>query len=556
MIPYEKTFIGISTVFRVDGSPLYRAAIPGLISVALFIFLDSVHDNSDDSYLEHPYGVGVLISSISLLIVFRANHGYQRYWNACGDVHNMVSRWLDAATHTGVYHLQQSHYDCIKPPSYFDNHALNKLNLTRDRDRNFLSDAQMEQTYLRRRRNFSQSIVALEIPQSQTEETTEESETVSIDQLLDGGGLDGGWTNLFGDGKSTFCNNDENDSRNRGKERGFAHHTDRTPSLFLQELVHLSSLCSAVALSTLRNDADGDQSFFDIYNAGADFPEVDPGKLPRKVRKQIESWSALRYLFGLDRSRESRTRYNTLRPLPVLGGVSANEIAFLKKAKGSLAKTTLAFNWLSEFIIRENLAGSLGKVGSPTISRVMQFLGDGMLYYNQCRKTAFIPLPYPKAQLAAFFVLSIIVIVPILMYEFTKNIWVGSGLTFLTVTCLAGLHEVSRELENPFKNIPNEIPLVTFQAMFNESLITLYSGYHPDHFWDPDQYIDQSEVPVSCEIKSRREEKQENEKIDQSELVNLVIKQSKQIELLCKKLESLSERPQISSFESLSDTSI
>jgi len=58
----------------------------------------------------------------------------------------------------------------------------------------------------------------------------------------------------------------------------------------------------------------------------------------------------------------------------------------------------------------------------------------------------------------------------------------------LTVTCLAGLHEVSRELENPFKNIPNEIPLVTLQAMFNEALITLFSGYHPDHFWDGDEY--------------------------------------------------------------------
>ena len=56
--------------------------------------------------------------------------------------------------------------------------------------------------------------------------------------------------------------------------------------------------------------------------------------------------------------------------------------------------------------------------------------------------------------------------------------------------CLTGLHEVARELENPFRNVPNEIPLVTLLAMFNESLIVLYSGFHPDHFWEPDEYRD------------------------------------------------------------------
>jgi polyhydroxyalkanoate synthesis regulator phasin len=52
------------------------------------------------------------------------------------------------------------------------------------------------------------------------------------------------------------------------------------------------------------------------------------------------------------------------------------------------------------------------------------------------------------------------------------------------VTCLSGIHEVARELENPFRQVPNELPLVTFQAQFNEALITMFSGYHPDSFWE------------------------------------------------------------------------
>lgn len=37
--------------------------------------------------------------------------------------------------------------------------------------------------------------------------------------------------------------------------------------------------------------------------------------------------------------------------------------------------------------------------------------------------------------------------------------------------------------ENPFRNVPNEIPLVTLQAQYNEALLTMYAGYHPDFFW-------------------------------------------------------------------------
>lgn len=152
-------------------------------------------------------------------------------------------------------------------------------------------------------------------------------------------------------------------------------------------------------------------------------------------------------------------------------------------ARGAYAKTQLTWYWLSEFIIREHLAGSTGDVGPPIISRIIQFLGDGMIYYNHARKIMFIPFPFPHAQLSVLFVLLSCPIIAFLMDQFAVELWVASVLTFLGVTVLAGMHEVARELENPFRNVPNELPLVTLQAQFNEALITMYAGYHPDHFW-------------------------------------------------------------------------
>lgn len=71
------------------------------------------------------------------------------------------------------------------------------------------------------------------------------------------------------------------------------------------------------------------------------------------------------------------------------------------------------------------------------------------------------------------------------MDQYADNIILGSVLAFFSVACLSGVNEVARELENPFRNIPNELPLVTMQAQFNEALLVMYAGYHPDLFWDP-----------------------------------------------------------------------
>ena len=97
----------------------------------------------------------------------------------------------------------------------------------------------------------------------------------------------------------------------------------------------------------------------------------------------------------------------------------------------------------------------------------------------------FIPFPFPHAQLAVLFVVISIPAVAFLMDQYADSVVLGSILTFFSVACLSGIHEVARELENPFRNIPNELPLVTFQAQFNEALVVMYSGYHPDHFWNP-----------------------------------------------------------------------
>lgn len=90
---------------------------------------------------------------------------------------------------------------------------------------------------------------------------------------------------------------------------------------------------------------------------------------------------------------------------------------------------------------------------------------------------------YLLIEITALFVVIVVGLMPVLMLSFVTNEAFGFVLNLLTVMCFAGLHEVARELENPFQNVPNDVPLNNFQAQFNEALMTMFSGFHPDAFW-------------------------------------------------------------------------
>ena len=598
MITYDKSPFGLNLLFRVHGSAVYRASILGLIAVGFSVLFRSVSeleqrvDKDADSQLLHPYAIGIMVAGTSFLLVFRLQQAYSRYWEAASAVHHMMSKWMDAVIHTSAYHLQSSHYDSIKPPSYFDHHELNNLFLSRDRERledeweqvleqetpvesshnQSASSAQPNNTALnpttsqtRRRiqtRALHKSIeqVQFEVSSNLRQSTRKLQQTTTSTsnlyenyeddknlpranimnenksshvssrfsansnnmqpQRLEGPPrLDGNWGNLFPPTdpnkpkKSTYF--DPKHPR-RIDPTGFASHQGgQTPSLFLQELAHLTSLLTGVALSTLRNDVEGAESPLDIYIPGSPWPDVDPdangglykGDWVANFRQKVYNF------IGVGRSDEERTKYNAARPLPVLGGVSDAEIRFLQTARGPYAKTQLCWFWLSEFVTREHLAGSTGAVGPPIISRIIQFLGDGMIYYNHARKITFIPFPFAHAQLSVIYVLALIPTVAFLMDQYVRELWIACVLTFLAMAVLAGVNEVARELENPFRNVPNELPLVTMQAQFNEALIVMFAGYHPDSYWKAEANILKRAPPSSVEKTGKMDDIGEDSKV-------------------------------------------
>jgi len=261
------------------------------------------------------------------------------------------------------------------------------------------------------------------------------------------------------------------------------------PLLFLEECAHLLSLMSAVAFSTLRNDLPEAESPLTVFEPGLPWPQVDPDNYRGKVRQdwtrsKYRAYVVFQFLLGRSRNDNARTLYNAARPFRVIGNVSDAEIEKLQEARGPLAKVTLVSMWLLELISREYQAGSTGDVAPPIISRIYQFVSEGLAGYNQARKIAYIPFPFPHAQITTLFMLIVdFFVTPLLMATYVTNVHLGFSLNLFSVMCFTGLHEVAREIENPFQNVPNDVPLNNYQAQFNEGLMVMFYGYHPDAYW-------------------------------------------------------------------------
>lgn len=415
----------------------------------------------------------------------------------------MHSKWIDCGVNVAAFHLQSDRYKGSMPESYG---KYPELDLTKSRFRNIKTTADFmgiqkgtwyERLFFRRKKKKVKH--SNDVPQTKKRETSNYPHTPPRSNRRDEmqSSRMKSFTKRIPISETSQISHGSSDA----DEEEFLNYEsrldggirDEKSSLFLQELTHLLSLLSAVSLSTLRHDMEFAETPLGVYQTKREWPPVDPDHPDAKIIRDqhIEnSWLStfMMYVFGYTRSKYHRTLYNATRPFKVIGGISDAEAMLLLEARGQLAKVTLVLLWLQEFITRESMNGSFGNVAPPIISRCHQSSTDGFDSYNQARKIAYTPFPFPHAQITTYYVVVACCILPMLFLSFSSDILRAGILNFLSLLCFTGLHEVARELESPFRNAPNDIPLNNYQAQFNEALICLCAGYHPDSMWElPEQ---------------------------------------------------------------------
>lgn len=499
MIIYNESWFGLPLLSRFRGSAVIKALSPTALSTAVMLGIYYADGSDLDKWIsvEHPYAIGVMMAAFTFLLTFRANFAYNRYWEACGSVHQMHSKWIDAGVNLAAFHLQSERYKDSKPRSYGENpdYDLTKRRVRKNFTGTTLEARTLEILYPQKNwfRSFFFKKGKTIKPNDPVQNVKDLNGTTSTRKKLSK-------MNSFSARIPEFRTNHPTESEHDiiPESRLDGGIEEEKSSLFLQEMTHLLSLLSAVSLSTLRHDIEFAETPLGTFETNQPWPPVDPDHKEAKViRNQLveNRWLStfMMYVFGYTRSNYHRTLYNATRPFKVIGGISDAEATLLLEARGPLAKVTLVLLWIQEFMTRESMNGSTGNVAPPIISRVHQSTTDGFDAYNQARKIAYMPFPFPHAQITTYYVVLTCFILPMFMLSYCEHIAIAGILNFFSLLCFTGLHEVARELEAPFRNAPNDIPLNNFQAQFNEALICLCAGYHPDSMWEiPEQLLSPS----------------------------------------------------------------
>lgn len=105
MIQYHRSAFGVNLLTRIHGSAVFRGAFMGALSVIFLIIMRSTwdsHPGRSNGEINHPYAVGVLVATLTFLLVFRAQSAYARYWEACGAIYHMV-RFVLLLSVCGLY---------------------------------------------------------------------------------------------------------------------------------------------------------------------------------------------------------------------------------------------------------------------------------------------------------------------------------------------------------------------------------------------------------------------------------------------------------------------
>lgn len=99
---------------------------------------------------------------------------------------------------------------------------------------------------------------------------------------------------------------------------------------------------------------------------------------------------------------------------------------------------------------------------SPVQARIKQNISDGLQSYNRAYRIAAVPYPFPLAQISSALMVVFLFLMPIVVEKFTQAYLLTPVLTFLIALGYWGLNAVAQELENPFGDDANDLPLREF----------------------------------------------------------------------------------------------
>merc|ERR1712217_153343 len=113
------------------------------------------------------------------------------------------------------------------------------------------------------------------------------------------------------------------------------------------------------------------------------------------------------------------------------------------------------------------------QIAPPILGRIYSDLASGMVNLAKARRISEFHFPFPYAQTLTTLLLLVTLLQPLLAATFIDSpLWAGI-LSFMGIFTLWSINYVAQEIERPYGDGHNDLPLVEMQLSFNTSLTAL-----------------------------------------------------------------------------------
>mmetsp|Transcript_26571 Transcript_26571/g.48073 ORF Transcript_26571/g.48073 Transcript_26571/m.48073 type:complete len:399 (-) Transcript_26571:254-1450(-) len=154
-----------------------------------------------------------------------------------------------------------------------------------------------------------------------------------------------------------------------------------------------------------------------------------------------------------------------------LHGLDEGSMRYLaERADGK--ETEIIMGWIQRLLVKTSADGIIC-VSPPVLSRSFEELSRGIVTLSNLRKIRDIPFPFPYAQTLVLTLLVHWVIGPIVAAFTISEAWWASVTCGLVQGGLWAVVLIAQEIDQPFGDDPNDLPLLEMQKDFNASLLGL-----------------------------------------------------------------------------------
>jgi len=146
-----------------------------------------------------------------------------------------------------------------------------------------------------------------------------------------------------------------------------------------------------------------------------------------------------------------------------------DSLDFLRQAHD---KCEVVIQWMQRLVVDANDSKVL-IVAPPILSRVFQELSRGIVNLNNVRKIRDIPFPFPYAQMITCMLIVHWIMTPMIAAATIATWWWSSLMCFFVVTAFWSLFYIALEIDQPFGEDANDLPIKEMQQDFNKSILLL-----------------------------------------------------------------------------------